>query len=83
MKKLFVLFMLSLSSVVAMADTPINFGFHVGTSANKIKFKDLSQIKDSKDNIGIMLGAFARINLGKYYIEPALNYFHLTIFQEL
>lgn len=83
MKKLFVLLFLSFCNVVAMADMPINFGIHAGVSSNRIKFKDLSQIKDSKDNIGYTIGAFARLNFGKCYLEPALNYSHKTSTAEI
>jgi hypothetical protein len=76
MKKFFLLMFMSLCSVAVMADMPINFGIHAGTSLNRIKFKDLSQIKESKENVGYMIGGFARINLGKCYIEPALNFAH-------
>lgn len=67
---------MSLCSFAAIADMPINLGFHAGTSANRIKFKDLSMVKESKDNIGFMIGGFARLNFGKCYVEPALNFSH-------
>lgn len=57
--------------------SPINIGVHGGFINTKIDAKNLA---DNIDNLktsskgGFMIGAFARINLGKLYLEPALNY---------
>lgn len=57
--------------------SPINIGIHGGFINTKI---DTKSIASNIDNLktsskgGYMIGAFARINLGKLYLEPALNY---------
>lgn len=53
-----------------MAQMPISLGVHGGWNGTKIDSKD---IKGSTYS-GYMLGAFARININKFYIEPAVNY---------
>lgn len=45
-------------------------------SSNRIKFKDIPQAIGTQANTGYMVGAFMRVNLGKLYLEPALNYSH-------
>ncbi len=59
-----------------MAQLPINLGVHGGISSNRIKFKDIPQAIGTQANTGYMVGAFMRVNLGKLYLEPALNYSH-------
>lgn len=57
--------------------SPINIGIHGGFINTKIDVKsidtNIDNIKESSKG-GFMIGAFARINLGKIYLEPALNY---------
>lgn len=76
MKKILVLLFACLCGYGAMAELPINFGVHGGISSNRIKIKDLQRINGVKDNSGYMVGAFMRLNLGKMYLEPSLNYSH-------
>lgn len=57
--------------------SPINIGVHGGFINTKIDTKSLgnnvANLEESSKG-GFMIGAFARINLGKLYLEPALNY---------
>lgn len=76
MKKLLAVLAVCLVSFGAMAEMPINLGIHGGTSSNRIKFKDLTSVRGTEANTGYMFGAFLRLNLGKLYLEPALNYSH-------
>ena len=73
MKKLVILAFFSLIGLTTMAQSlPINFGIHGGWNDAKIKTKGYKV--DSHG--GYMIGAFARINLGSIYLEPALNFAH-------
>ncbi|WP_282013716.1 porin family protein [Marinifilum flexuosum] len=77
MKKLILLAVICLfsSALFAQLSSPINFGVHAGLVSTKIdsEFPDASSVKDKADN-GMMLGAFLRINLNKWYLQPELNY---------
>ena len=76
MKKIFTLLCICCLGFGAMAQLPINLGVHGGISSNRIKFKDIPQAIGTQANTGYMVGAFMRVNLGKLYLEPALNYSH-------
>lgn len=76
MKKLAILLLACLSGFGAIATKPVNLGIHGGISSNRLKFHDLVNIRGSEANTGYMLGAFMRANIGKIYLEPALNYAH-------
>lgn len=76
MKKLLTLLFLGICSFNAMAQLPVNIGIHGGVSSNRIKVKDIPQAIGTKAHTGYLMGVFARINLGKIYIEPSLNYSH-------
>lgn len=77
MKKLILLAVICLfsSALFAQLSSPVNFGLHAGLVSTKIdsKIPDASTIKDKADN-GMMLGAFLRVNLNKWYLQPELNY---------
>lgn len=71
MKKLVLLSLLCLFSIATMAQSsPINIGIHAGWNDTKI---NLSGYKMSARS-GYMFGVFARLNLSKLYLEPAVNY---------
>lgn len=73
MKKLVILVLFSLIGLTTMAQSlPINIGIHGGWNDARIKAKEYKV--DSHG--GYMIGAFARINLGSIYLEPALNFAH-------
>ena len=76
MKKLFLAALICLLGYGAMAQLPVNLGIHGGISSNRIKLKDIPSAIGTQANTGYMLGAFMRVNLGKVYLEPALNYSH-------
>lgn len=78
MKKLLLVFATCMCGFGAMAELPINFGIHGGMSSNRINFKDLSSIRESEASTGYMFGAFMRLNLGKLYLQPSLDYSHKT-----
>jgi len=63
------------SALFAQLSSPISLGVHGGLVSTKMDYKDasISNIKEESKN-GMMLGAFARINLNKWYIQPELNY---------
>ena len=74
MKKLFLVLLVTFVGMATMAQSPINIGIHGGTSSNRIRFNDLTNIHGSRPDQGFMLGAFMRINLKKLYLEPAINF---------
>ena len=62
------------SALFAQLSSPISLGVHGGIVSTKLdtKIPNVSDLKDKSDN-GMMLGAFARINIKKWYIQPELN----------
>jgi hypothetical protein len=76
MKKLLLVAAICLfsSALFAQLASPISFGVHGGLVSTKLDANmSGSSIKESSKN-GMMLGAFARININKWYIQPELNY---------
>ncbi|WP_372751498.1 porin family protein [Labilibaculum sp.] len=63
------------STLFAQLSSPISFGLHTGLVSTKMDYKDAdaSSIKEESKN-GMMLGAFLRVNLNKWYLQPELNY---------
>lgn len=76
MKKILLLLFIFAFGYNAMAQLPINIGVHGGITSNRIKVKDIPSAIGSRAHTGYLFGAFARLNLGKIYIEPSLNYNH-------
>ncbi len=76
MKKLLLATLVCFLGIEAMAQLPINLGIHGSISSNRIKVKDLPTVIGTQANTGYMLGGFIRLNLGKLYLEPSLNYSH-------
>ena len=81
MKKIFLSLFICVIALTASAQlaSPISLGVHAGWASTKINVSDLSynglksSVKESASG-GYMMGVFARINLGKLYIQPALDY---------
>ncbi len=76
MKKLLLFAVACMFSTVMFAQVvPVNFGVHGGLVSTKVdaEIPSLSNVKTSAEN-GMMLGAFVRINIKKWYIQPELNY---------
>lgn len=77
MKKILLAAFICIMAFTASAQlaSPISIGVHGGWSSTMIDFKDPSfnNIKTSAEG-GYMLGVFGRINLGKLYVQPELNY---------
>jgi len=77
MKKILLVAFISVLTLGASAQlaSPISLGVHGGWTSTKIDIKDTSfeDIKSSATG-GYMLGIFTRLNLGKLYIQPELNY---------
>ena len=63
------------SALFAQVSSPVNLGLHAGLVSTEIdsKIPSATTIKENAEN-GMMLGAFLRINLNKWYIQPELNY---------
>ncbi len=76
MRKLLLATLVCLWGIGAMAQLPVNLGIHGGISSNRIKVRDLPTVIGTQANTGFMLGGFMRLNLGKIYLEPSLNYSH-------
>jgi len=77
MKKILLTTLITALSFTLFAQiSPINIGVHGGFINTKIDTKSLGEYKDIKESAkgGFMIGAFARINLGKLYLQPELNY---------
>jgi len=63
-------------SLFAQLSSPITLGFHAGLVSTKMDLAgqpNYKDIKESSEN-GMMLGAFLRVNLNKWYLQPELNY---------
>jgi len=79
MKKFAVLSLLCLFSMAGMAQSlPINIGVHAGWNNTKIGYSSDKKNEEPGYKMsarsGYTVGVFARLNLGKLYLEPALNY---------
>jgi len=77
MKKIFLVAVICMfsSALFAQLSSPVNFGLHAGLVSTKMdsEIPSASTIKENSKN-GMMLGAFLRINLNKWYLQPELNY---------
>ncbi|MBI9059177.1 MAG: PorT family protein [Labilibaculum sp.] len=77
MKKIFLVAVICMfsSALFAQLSSPVNFGLHAGLVSTKMdsKIPNATTIKENAEN-GMMLGAFLRINLNKWYLQPELNY---------
>jgi len=77
MKKILLAAFICIMAFTASAQlaSPISIGVHGGWSSTMIDIKNPSvdNIKTSAEG-GYMLGVFGRLNLGKLYIQPELNY---------
>lgn len=76
MKKLLLATLVCFWGIGAMAQLPVTFGIHGGVSNNRIKVRDIFSSNGTKTNSGFTLGGFMRINMGKLYLEPSLNFSH-------
>lgn len=63
------------SALFAQLSSPVNFGIHAGLVSTEMSYKDASvnNIREESKN-GMMIGAFLRINMNKWYLQPELNY---------
>lgn len=77
MRKILLITFISILAFGASAQiaSPISLGVHAGWSSTKIKIENatMNDIKSSASG-GYMFGIFGRVNLGKLYIQPELNY---------
>lgn len=73
MKKIVLLLLLCVAGYAGKAQLPFNVGIHGGPSVTKLKLKSAHDAT-SKYNAGFVVGAFARFNLGPFYVEPSFNY---------
>lgn len=77
MKKIFLAVVICMfsSALFAQLSSPISLGVHAGLVSTKMdsEIPSASTIKENAEN-GMMLGAFLRINLNKWYLQPELNY---------
>ncbi len=77
MKKIFLAAVICMfsSALFAQLSSPVNFGLHAGLVSTKADYENssLTSIKEESKN-GMMVGAFLRINLNKWYVQPELNY---------
>lgn len=73
MKKLTVLLLAILISTGLYAQMP-NFGIKIGATASSINTSDLPSSYESENLLGYQFGAFVRLNSGKMYLQPELNY---------
>lgn len=77
MKKIFLIAIVCMfsSALSAQLSSPVNFGLHAGLVSTEMSYKDASvnNIREESKN-GMMIGAFLRVNLNKWYLQPELNY---------
>jgi hypothetical protein len=82
MKRILLLAFIGFMALAASAQlaSPISLGVHGGWASTEIKMNSLkvgdTKISDISSSAtgGYMFGIFARVNLGKLYIQPELNY---------
>jgi hypothetical protein len=76
MKKLVILSLIVLAGTSAVAQLkPLSLGVHGGWNYNKIYVTDFH----SRTHWGYSAGLFARVNLSRFYIEPAVDYTHREV----
>ena len=73
MKKITVLLLSILVSGGLFAQMP-NFGIKAAATATTLNTSDLAANYDSDNLLGYSLGAFVRLNSGKMYLQPEVNY---------
>ena len=61
---------------IAMAQVLPNIGIRGGLTVSSLNTTNASANFDSENRLGYQGGVFARINLGKFYIQPELIYNH-------
>ena len=61
---------------IAMAQVLPNIGIRGGLTASSLNTTNASANFDSENVLGYQGGVFARINIGKFYIQPELIYNH-------
>lgn len=71
MKKLILMLACCLCAASVMASKPVNVGIHAGWVNSGLKTKLGESFKDAN---GYSAGLFARVNVSKFYIEPAVDY---------
>jgi len=74
MKKLLLTIFSVILGTALMAQLP-NVGIRVGLTASQLS-TDLSEVFSSENTLGYQGGAFVRINLGKFHVQPELIYNH-------
>lgn len=78
MKKLTVLLLAILISTGLYAQMP-NFGIKVAATLGTLDIENINANLESENHLGYSLGAFVRLNSGKMYIQPEVNYNLRTI----
>jgi hypothetical protein len=76
MKKIAVVFItLFIASLNINAQLPVNLGFKIGINSSKMptEYDNINDIKDQAKT-GILAGAFARLNLPIFYVQPEIYY---------
>jgi len=68
MKKIALSLMLLVISLILSAQSPVNIGIKAGYNSSKIK-TDMANFDESNVN-NYLAGAFLRINLKKFYLQP-------------
>ena len=71
MKRVIIALICCMISVGAYAQKPVNIGVRAGWAYSNLKIKQTNLKRDAN---GFSLGAFARVNIKKLYVEPAVNY---------
>ncbi len=74
MKKIGLTLVAVAMTIGLMAQLP-HFGFRIGMTTSKLS-SNAEDLLESKNRLGYQLGAFARVNLGKIYVQPELIYNH-------
>ena len=74
MRKLLLTVFSVLLGTVLMAQLP-NIGIRGGLTSSVLS-TDLSEVYSSENRLGYQFGAFVRVNLGKFHVQPELVYNH-------
>ena len=73
MKKIIIALFCCMVAVGAMAQKPIDVGFHLGYANSTTSIDKNDILKSIKDN-GFTAGAYLRYNVKKFYIQPSVDY---------
>lgn len=74
MKRILIVLLCCMVTLGAYASKPVNLGLRFGWANSSLSIKDGDWKKYLDDANGFSLGAYVRVNMKKFYVEPAVDY---------